>query len=98
LAKLSTNKKSKGTNLGFEVTLWQTADKLRGHLDTAEYKSVVLGLVFLKYISDDFGKTHAQLSAQRSQGANPEDRDEYIVERVFYEGVRSGGESFHRTD
>jgi hypothetical protein len=44
-----------GANLGFEQTLWAAADKLRGHLDAAEYKHVVLGLIFLKYISDAFG-------------------------------------------
>jgi HsdM N-terminal domain len=47
-------KKSTGANLGFEEKLWAAADKLRGHIDAAEYKHVVLGLVFLKYISDAF--------------------------------------------
>lgn len=45
---------SNGANLGFETVLWATADKLRGHLDAAEYKHVVLGLIFLKFISDAF--------------------------------------------
>jgi len=44
---------SGGSALGFEATLWATADKLRGNLDAAEYKHVVLGLIFLKYISDE---------------------------------------------
>jgi type I restriction enzyme M protein len=48
-----------GTALGFEATLWATADKLRGNLDAAEYKHVVLGLIFLKYISDAFEERHA---------------------------------------
>jgi type I restriction enzyme M protein len=47
--------------LGFEATLWATADKLRGNLDAAEYKHVVLGLIFLKYISDAFEERHAAL-------------------------------------
>jgi type I restriction enzyme M protein len=76
--------KPKGATLGIESELFSTADKLRGHLDAAEYKNVVLGLIFLKYISAAFEKLHAQLAAQVSQGADPEDRDEYIAERVFW--------------
>lgn len=83
-ATQSKNKSANGANLGFEQTLWQAADKLRGHLDAAEYKNVVLGLIFLKYISDAFEKVYAQLELQRDQGADPEDRDEYIAERVFW--------------
>jgi type I restriction enzyme M protein len=79
-----TPKKSNGATLGFEQTLWESADKLRGHLDAAEYKTVVLGLIFLKYISDAFEVLHSKLTAQQSQGADPEDRDEYIAERVFW--------------
>lgn len=79
-----TAKKSNGATLGFEQTLWESADKLRGHLDAAEYKTVVLGLIFLKYISDAFEVLHSKLTAQKSQGADPEDRDEYIAERVFW--------------
>jgi type I restriction enzyme M protein len=59
LAKKNTNK-SNGANLGFEEKLWQTADKLRGHMDAAEYKHVVLGLIFLKYISDAFEERYQQ--------------------------------------
>jgi type I restriction enzyme M protein len=84
LAKASAKKSSNGANLGFEAELFATADKLRGHLDAAEYKSVVLGLIFLKYISDAFEQLHIQLEAQQSQGADPEDRDEYLAERVFW--------------
>ena len=51
-----------GATLGFEQTLWAAADQLRGHMDAAEYKHVVLGLIFLKYISDAFTE-HYQLSA-----------------------------------
>jgi type I restriction enzyme M protein len=70
-------------NLGFEATLWQAADKMRGHMDAAEYKHVALGLIFLKYISDAFAERHQQLLLEVSQGADPEDRDEYRAENVF---------------
>ena len=84
MPKNTTKNKSNGASLGFEAELFATADKLRGHLDAAEYKNVVLGLIFLKYISDAFEKLHTQLQSQLSQGADPEDRDEYIAERVFW--------------
>src|SRR5216683_6728069 len=64
-------KKNNGANLGFEETLWQAADKMRGHMDSAEYKHVVLGLIFLKYISDAFEERRSQLKAatfDRSSG------------------------------
>jgi type I restriction enzyme M protein len=73
---------AKVANLGFEETLWQAADKLRGHMDAGEYKHVVLGLVFLKYISDAFGEHYDKLSAD--EYADPEDRDEYTAENIFY--------------
>ncbi|MFO0662995.1 MAG: class I SAM-dependent DNA methyltransferase [Polyangiaceae bacterium] len=73
-----------GRDLGFERKLYQAADKLRNNLDAAEYKHVVLGLVFLKYISDAFDELHQRLSAQADEGADPEDRDEYRAERVFW--------------
>lgn len=73
-----------GANLGFEATLWQAADALRGSMDAAEYKHVVLGLIFLKYISDAFEELHARLEAERDQGADPEDPDEYRAENVFW--------------
>ena len=73
-----------GANLGFEQKLWQAADKLRGHMDAAEYKHVVLGLIFLKYISDAFGELHARLQAEVDEGADPEDRDEYLAENIFW--------------
>ena len=50
-----------GANLGFEAKLWLAADKLRNNLDAAEYKHVVLGLIFLKYISDAFEEMHTRL-------------------------------------
>jgi type I restriction enzyme M protein len=75
-------KNNNGANLGFEEKLWQAADKMRGHMDAGEYKHVALGLIFLKYISDSFGELHARLAAE--PGADPEDRDEYIAENVFW--------------
>ena len=71
-----------GANLGFEATLWAAADKLRGHMDAAEYKHVVLGLIFLKYISDAFEEQYAKLKAEKN--ANPEDKDEYVAEHTFW--------------
>jgi len=63
---------SSGSALGFEATLWATADKLRGNLDAAEYKHVVLGLIFLKYISDAFAERHAALEEQFAESAKLE--------------------------
>jgi type I restriction enzyme M protein len=77
-----TSEKPTGSALGFEATLWATADKLRGNLDAAEYKHVVLGLIFLKYISDAFEEKHTALVAEK--GANPEERDEYTAESIFW--------------
>jgi type I restriction enzyme M protein len=71
-------------NLGFEQKLWQTADALRNNMDAAEYKHVVLGLIFLKYISDAFEAKHAELEAQKRQGADPEDPDEYRAASIFW--------------
>jgi len=65
-----------------EKTLWATADKLRNNMDAAEYKHIVLGLIFLKYISDSFKELHTKLSADKL--SNPEDKDEYLAENVFF--------------
>jgi type I restriction enzyme M protein len=67
-----------------EKKLWKTADKLRKNMDAAEYKHVVLGLIFLKYISDAFEELYQKLVAQQSEGADPEDKNEYTAEKVFY--------------
>ena len=69
-------------NLGFEAELWQAADALRGSMDAAEYKHVVLGLIFLKYISDAFEEYHSQL--EREPYADPEDPDEYRAVNIFW--------------
>ncbi len=66
---------------GFETTLWQAADKLRNNMDAAEYKHVVLGLLFLRYISDAFEAHRTHLVAT---GADPEDRANYLRERMFW--------------
>jgi type I restriction enzyme M protein len=72
-------------NQELERTLWQTADKLRNNMDAAEYKHVVLGLIFLKYISDAFDELYQHMVATGHEtGADPEDKDEYSAERVFY--------------
>lgn len=63
-------------------TLWATADKLRNNMDAAEYKHVVLGLIFLKYISDAFDELYQKL--QKDELSDPEDKDEYLAENVFY--------------
>ena len=78
--------KDSTANLGFEAKLWLAADKLRNNMDAAEYKHVVLGLIFLKYISDRFEEHHAKLAAGQGDyaGANPEDPDEYRAENVFW--------------
>src|SRR3972149_11741797 len=60
------------------------ADALRGSMDAAEYKHVVLGLIFLKYISDAFEEQRAKLVAEEAQGADPEDPDEYRAQSIFW--------------
>ena len=69
-------------NIGFEETLWKSADKLRGSMDSAEYKYVVLGLIFMKYISDKFETKYEEL-VEEGDGFE-EDRDEYEAENIFW--------------
>lgn len=75
-------KENNNSNLGFEQKLWTTADKLRNNMDAAEYKHVVLGLIFLKYISDAFEEKHKLLTGDKE--ADPEDKDEYLAENIFW--------------
>ena len=83
MARTKNNQKNNnGAKLGFEETLWQAADKQRGHMDAAEYKHVVLGLIFLKYISDAFSEVYNILANQPY--ADPEDRDEYVADNIFW--------------
>jgi type I restriction enzyme M protein len=78
-------KNENGANLGFEEKLWQAADKLRGNMDAAEYKHVVLGLMFLKYISDAFEEKYADLKArEETDFTDPEDPDEYLAVNIFW--------------
>src|SRR5436305_8283085 len=76
----------RGGDLGFEAKLWQAADALRGNLESAEYKHVVLGLIFLKYISDAFAERHTTLLREQQADylVDPEDRDAYVAENVFW--------------
>src|SRR5438034_11674761 len=69
-------------NIGFEEKLWAAADKLRSNMDASEYKHVVLGLIFLKYISDAFGEVYEEL--KKDPTSDPEDVDEYIARRAFW--------------
>ncbi|MCX9026117.1 MAG: class I SAM-dependent DNA methyltransferase [Candidatus Methanoperedens sp.] len=73
-------------NNELERTLWAAADKLRNNMDAAEYKHVVLGLIFLKYISDAFSDLHEKLKAGEGEfeRANPEDADEYLAHNIFF--------------
>src|SRR5207248_8880749 len=82
----SSSSSNNSASLGFEAKLWLAADKLRSNMDAAEYKHVVLGLIFLKYISDSFEEHHAKLIASEGEyaGANPEDPDEYRAENIFW--------------
>ncbi len=95
--KKGAKKNDTGANLGFEQKLWQAADKLRGHMDAAEYKHVVLGLIFLKYISDAFEEKHGHLEVVTADPDSDyyvkeaaarygviEDRDEYTAENIFW--------------
>ena len=97
MSKKKSDIKNNGATLGFEATLYQAADKLRNNMDAAEYKHVVLGLIFLKYISDSFEEKYNFLlqefanpqselyikeASDRSEWA--EDRDEYLAENIFY--------------
>lgn len=66
----------------FEAQLFKAADKLRKNIDAAEYKNVVLGLIFLKYISESFQELYDKLA--QDNYSDPEDRDEYIAENVFF--------------
>ena len=77
-------KKKENIEEPLEKQLWKAADKLRKNIDAAEYKHVVLGLIFLKYISVSFEELYARLQKEIELGADPEDREEYKAENVFY--------------
>ena len=75
------------TTVGFEEKLWLAADKLRSNMDAAEYKHVVLGLIFLKYVSDSFEEKYQQLVAEGY--GDEEDRDEYLAENGYVNDITS---------
>ena len=76
--------KGADTDYNYRGELWRMADALRGSMDANEYKHVVLGLIFLKYISDAFEEAYATLESDRDQGADPEDPDEYRAQSIFW--------------
>ena len=84
MAKKKSTKADTGSNASFEAKLWAAADALRNNMDAAEYKHVVLGLIFLKYISDAFESKRIELEAQKKDGADPEDPDEYRASNIFW--------------
>ena len=76
-------KQEKNTiSIGFEEKIWQAADTLRGNLNASEYEGVVLGLIFLKYISDKFEAKYSELL--NDEYADAEDKDEYMADGVFF--------------
>ena len=80
---MATKKENQSTvELGFEEKIWQAADSMRGHIDASEYKNIVLGLIFLKYISDRFDQRYQEL-VEEGEGFE-EDRDEYTCDNIFY--------------
>ena len=96
-ARKKSDRQNNGANLGFEEKLWLAADKLRGHMDASEYKHVVLGLIFLKYISDAFEERRTWLLKEAADSKSDyyvkeskaryevaEDRDEYAAENIFW--------------
>src|SRR3954468_119870 len=97
MAKGNNQKQPNDSGLNFEAQLWAAADKMRGHMDPAEYKHVALGLIFLKYISDAFDERHRQLTLWAADPSSEwyvkepsvryqvtEDRDEYTAENIFW--------------
>ena len=83
-SKNANGKNRSGPNGEIEAKLWAAADALRNNMDAAEYKHVVLGLIFLKYISDAFEAKHAELDGEKAHGADPEDPDEYRAVGIFW--------------
>lgn len=76
--------KVNGNGLGFEAKLWMAADKLRNNMDAAEYKHIVLGLIFLKYNSDAFKEVYAEVKSDPEKLSDPEDIDQYKMRNVFW--------------
>ena len=102
VAKAPKTDRGTAATIGYEAELWRMADALRGSMNAAEYKHVVPGLIFLKYISDAFESQHATLEAERDQGAAREDLDEYRALNIFWVAARGAlvapegpGEAIH---
>jgi type I restriction enzyme M protein len=108
--KNETAKDGSGARLGFEEKLWAVADKMRSYMDPAEYKHVVLGLIFLKYISDAFEEKREQLELFSADPSSDlyveepelrygvlEDRDEYLAENTSGSRRKRAGAAFRRT-
>ena len=83
-SKTASPPEGSGATTGYEAKLWEMADALRGSMDAALYKHVVLGLIFLKYVSDAFEETRVGLEAEIEEGADPEDPDEYRALNIFW--------------
>ena len=79
---MAKKKNDNTAEIGFEEQIWKAADKLRGNIDASEYKNVVLGLIFPKYLSDKFDQKHQEL-VDEGEGFE-EDRDEYMAENIFF--------------
>jgi type I restriction enzyme M protein len=97
MARTAVKKNDTTGNIGFEEKLWAAADKMRGHMDSGEYKHVALGLIFLKYISDSFMEKRNKIETEASDPKSEwfvkeprvrygvmEDRDQYLADNVFY--------------
>lgn len=92
---MAKNSSTKSEN--FEASLFKTADKLRKNIEASEYKHIVLGLIFLKYISDSFEELHTKLEEGKGkfEGADTEDQDEYKAENVFWVPKNARWEYLH---
>ena len=95
---MATASQGKKTTNGNEATLadlgpklWDTANTLRGNIDAAEYKHVVLPLMFLQYISDAFEELHQELESKADEGYDPEETDEYAERNVFWISTEAAG-------
>ena len=95
-AKRQSNDRATGESTidDYRADLWRMADALRGSMDAADYKHVVLGLIFLKYISDAFEELHTKLEGERDQGADPENRTSIWLRTSFGFLPRLAGGTF----
>ncbi|MCL4480868.1 MAG: type I restriction-modification system subunit M N-terminal domain-containing protein [Candidatus Thermoplasmatota archaeon] len=78
-------------NTDLEKSLWSSADKLRSNIDATEYKHVVVGLIFLKYVSDSFEEIHKELENEREHLSYPEDRYECLSRNIVWVPMRQVG-------